>query len=540
VSQPSYQNGVVSQSSTQRTVPDVAYNGSSASPFGLYDTSGYGGWVQVYGTSAGAPQWAALIAIADQGRAGAGQGTLDGRSQTLPKLYQLPQSDFHDITTGSNGGYSAGPGYDLVTGRGTPIANLIASALIDSSGSSTTPDLPPTVATPASATPNPVSGATTNLSVLGADDTGASTLTYSWSVTSAPAGVAAPTFSANGTNASQNSTATFHGAGSYTFQATITDPAGLTATSSVTVSVNQTLTSVAVTPGQATVAEGTTQQFTATADDQFGNAMSTQPAFTWSLTGIGTINSTGMYTAPTSTGSATVQAIAAGLSGTASVTVSTLPAAPTNLTATAISKHQVNLSWMESSTNQTGFIIQRSTDGINWTQIAKVGSSATSYQDTTVSRRKTYYYRVAACNGLGNSPWSNVATVVTPGVGIVSGATGGSDQTQISSPVGDVSTSLKERASAIQSHFAARILAGLKTLESSDWLPTTSLTNLVGFSTTLPISNQETAAPAARLQTLVSQVQGNAQAFAEHQSGDFLATVLGTQAEEEIIQRQLG
>src|SRR5262249_643656 len=126
-SQPSYQNGVVTQTTTKRAVPDVAYDGSSSSPFGVYYQ---GGWHAVYGTSAGAPQWAALIAIANQGRAAAGQGTLDGRSQTLPKLYQLPQSDFHDITTGSNGDHSAGTGYDLVTGRGSPVANRIAADLV--------------------------------------------------------------------------------------------------------------------------------------------------------------------------------------------------------------------------------------------------------------------------------------------------------------------------------------------------------------------------------------------------------------------------
>ena len=129
-SQPKYQNGVVTQSSTMRTVPDVAYNGASGSLYEVYDTSGYGGWIQVYGTSAGAPQWAALVAIADQGRALNGDGTLDGRSQTLPALYQMPSSDFHDITSGSNGAYSAGTGYDLVTGKGTPVANLVVNSLV--------------------------------------------------------------------------------------------------------------------------------------------------------------------------------------------------------------------------------------------------------------------------------------------------------------------------------------------------------------------------------------------------------------------------
>jgi subtilase family serine protease len=418
-SQPSYQNGVVTQSSTRRTVPDVAYDASSSSAFAVYDTYLNSGWLAVYGTSAGAPQWSALIAIADQGRAAAGQGTLDGSSQTLPKLYQLPQSDFHDITSGSNGGYSAGPGYDLVTGRGSPFANLIVPALID--GSASSGNQPPYVVTLASATPSPVTGSTTNLSVQGGDDGGAANLTYLWTATSTPAGVKPPSFSANGNNAAQNSTATFYAAGSYTFRVTITDAGGLTTTSNVAVTVNQTLTSLRVSPGTATLVGGGTQQFQATTTDQFGNPMGTQPSFGWSVTGIGTISGTGMYTAPGTTGTATVQAAGGGLTGTASVTVSAVPAAPTNLTAAAANNHQVNLSWQESLTIQTGFIIQRSTNNHNWAQIATVGATATTYQDTTVAGNKTYYYRVCAYNAAGNSGWSNLVTVVTPHVGVLSG-----------------------------------------------------------------------------------------------------------------------
>jgi hypothetical protein len=227
-------------------------------------------------------------------------------------------------------------------------------------------DKPPTVATPASASPNPVTGTTTNLSVLGADDTGESTLTYTWSDTSEPAGASAPTYSSNGTNASKNMTATFSRAGSYTFQVVITDPAGLTVTSSVTVAVNQTLTRISVSPTPASVTEGGTQQFAASALDQFGQAMATQPSFSWSLgiSSIGTVSSTGLYTAPiASTGSATINATSSAMSGSATVTVTlpgpTIPAAPTNLTATAVSAHLVNLAWADPATNMTGFTIQR-------------------------------------------------------------------------------------------------------------------------------------------------------------------------------------
>ena len=88
-------------------------------------------WSQVGGTSLGAPAWSGLIAIANQGRAVAGLSALDGVSGTLPKLYSLPSSAFNDVTTGSNGPNSAaGPGFDLVTGRGTPKANLVVAGLI--------------------------------------------------------------------------------------------------------------------------------------------------------------------------------------------------------------------------------------------------------------------------------------------------------------------------------------------------------------------------------------------------------------------------
>jgi hypothetical protein len=74
------------------------------------------------GTSLAAPCWAGLIAIADQGRVAAGGTTLDGPSQTLPALYSLPSGAFHDITSGCNGNEAA-PGYDMVTGLGSPEAN---------------------------------------------------------------------------------------------------------------------------------------------------------------------------------------------------------------------------------------------------------------------------------------------------------------------------------------------------------------------------------------------------------------------------------
>jgi hypothetical protein len=127
--QPSYQVGKVNgTSSTNRTVPDVAMDADPAT--GVYVLDSFsGGWFEVGGTSLASPMFAGLVGIADQGRALQGQSSLDGATQTLSTLYNLSQSDFHDVTTGSNGTYSATPGYDLVTGRGTPIANLLVPAL---------------------------------------------------------------------------------------------------------------------------------------------------------------------------------------------------------------------------------------------------------------------------------------------------------------------------------------------------------------------------------------------------------------------------
>ena len=163
-----------------------------------------------------------------------------------------------------------------------------------------------------------MTGTQTQLQVQASDPQGAK-LSYAWSVTSQPTGAPAPTFNNASSN---NTTVTFHQAGSYTFTVTVTDALGLVSTSSVTVTVAQTVTSLSVTPATVTLANGATQQFTATALDQFGQALVVQPAFTWQVNGGGTISSTGLYTAPKSgTGKYQVKVSADGLNAQANVTV---------------------------------------------------------------------------------------------------------------------------------------------------------------------------------------------------------------------------
>ena len=198
---------------------------------------------------------------------------------------------------------------------------------------SVTAQPPPTIATPASATPSPVTGLTTTLAVLGAGASGEASLTYTW----AAANGMGVTFSPNGTNAAKHATATFTAAGSYTFVVTVKNPAGLTATSSVDVRVNEQPSSVAVSPSAVTVQLQTTQQFTATVMDQFGVPLSAQPAVTWSAVGGGTVNGAGLFTAgSTAGGPFSVKATSLGVQGTAQVTISLL-APPTVAQAAAAS-----------------------------------------------------------------------------------------------------------------------------------------------------------------------------------------------------------
>lgn len=119
------------QSSGLRTTPDVAMDANPSSGVPVYDTFDGGAsspWFTVGGTSLATPMWAGLIATADQGRALIGQAPLTSL-QTHQMLYSAPGADFHDVTTGANAGNWAGPGYDQVTGLGSPVANLLVPFL---------------------------------------------------------------------------------------------------------------------------------------------------------------------------------------------------------------------------------------------------------------------------------------------------------------------------------------------------------------------------------------------------------------------------
>jgi hypothetical protein len=134
--EPAYQDDV--QSTGSRTTPDVSFLADPATGVWIADPYNLGTanpWEVVGGTSLSAPAWAGLIALADQGRVAGGEATLGtaGPTEAQSALYSLSASDYHAVTSGSNG-YSAGPGYNLVAGLGTPVANLLVPDLVAYTG----------------------------------------------------------------------------------------------------------------------------------------------------------------------------------------------------------------------------------------------------------------------------------------------------------------------------------------------------------------------------------------------------------------------
>ena len=121
---PAWQVGPGVPAGTMRCVPDAAAPSALGTNFGLVVLNG--ATLGIGGDSAAGPIWAGLTAIINQARANAGLPTV---GLLGPKIYPLIGTNaFNDITVGSNGAYSAGPGYDLCTGVGTPnVTNLISA-----------------------------------------------------------------------------------------------------------------------------------------------------------------------------------------------------------------------------------------------------------------------------------------------------------------------------------------------------------------------------------------------------------------------------
>ncbi|MEP6898834.1 MAG: pre-peptidase C-terminal domain-containing protein [Rhodanobacter sp.] len=203
--QPSWQNGVAPGS--KRGLPDIAYDADPNSGSKIIVS---GATQQYGGTSLSAPlfagTWARIIAI---------KGSSVGFA--APLLYQLAGSAFHDITSGNNGGESAGVGYDLATGRGELIISAAASGIGGGGGGGNVP--------PVANFSDTISGLTVNFTGTSTDSDG-TIASSAWN------------FGDSSTSTATSPSHTYTAAGTYTVSLTVTDNSGATntKTSSVTVS----------------------------------------------------------------------------------------------------------------------------------------------------------------------------------------------------------------------------------------------------------------------------------------------------------------
>jgi hypothetical protein len=271
--QPTYQKGVVTQTSSQRANPDVAYDASSSTGFAVYDSVPYNGttydWIKVGGTSAGTPQWAALLAIADEGRALTDQPALDSANpeEVMDILYDNT-NEFHDITTGTSTGapeYVAGPGFDYVTGLGSPMANLLVGSL-EAPYHDTLAVTGPTSAT---------AGTSFSLTVTAKSGSGQTDTGYLGSVHFSSSDVQA------GLPADFTFTAADHGTYTFSVAFRTAGDQSITVTDKATAAINGTLANLAVSPAPAsqfvlsgipsTTTAGALQTITVAAEDPYGN-----------------------------------------------------------------------------------------------------------------------------------------------------------------------------------------------------------------------------------------------------------------------------
>ncbi|HEY2154571.1 MAG TPA: fibronectin type III domain-containing protein, partial [Isosphaeraceae bacterium] len=431
-SQPSYQSGVVTQT-TMRANPDVSYDASSSTGFAVYDSFNYNGtsygWMQVGGTSAGAPQWAALLAIADQGRALSSQPALDNaNAQQVQATLYANRADFHDVTTGSSTGspnYSAGVGYDYVTGLGSPIANLVIQSLDG------TVTAPPSDHLIISSSTTDVAGNALSVTVTADNASNATDAGFTGTVN----------FSSTDAQAGLPSSYTFTPAdkGSHTFGVTLKTAGSQTVTASdAAISSTATTPSIAVSPAAAgqfllsglssTATAGASQSFTVTAKDPYGN-VATGYTGTVNVTSSDATISPIAYTFTAADAGKHAFGLTFKTAGTQSVTaadttttkfsatqsgITVSPAAPVSLAATAVSTSQINLTWT-GSVGATGYTIQRSLSSTGgWAQVGTTAAGTTTYADTGLATGTAYYYRVQATGGSG-SGYSNTASAATTG-----------------------------------------------------------------------------------------------------------------------------
>jgi kumamolisin len=358
-------------STTLRNSPDVAANAN----FTFYvcadqttcTANEYGG------TSFAAPMWAGYLALVNQQSVAGGNSPLGFIN---PSIYQIGlgsgyATNFHDITSGNNG-YPAEIGYDLASGWGSPNGAGLINALTGASAYFTI-----------SASPASVSGerggngtsAITTAAFNGFDSSislSASGQPAGVTVTFNPATIAAPGSGSSTMTVAVASTTTV---GTYTITVTGTSGSSRDSTS-VTLLVPP--IAVSVTPPEATLAPGQTQQFTATVIN------TTNTAVTWALNpNVGTISPTGLYTPPSTV--STQQAVTVTATSVADTTKSAsativlvAPAGWYNLAWTSRKTLTINGTQVSGSSNLVNFPVLVSVTDPNLMSVANGGNVGNS------------------------------------------------------------------------------------------------------------------------------------------------------------------
>jgi subtilase family serine protease len=403
---------------TNRGIPDVSYSAATTSAVSVYDSVPYSnpngfsgsisGWLRATGTSCGAPQWAALIALADQGRAQLGLSQL-GASSILPTLYANPR-DFHDVLTGTSLGttrFTAAPGYDLVTGLGTPQAPLVVSSLIGA-----TPAAAP--AAPNGLVAVPGDG---NIALQWNATTGAS----SWNVYRSTDGATyTPYVSVSQTGFADTG---LSDGTSYYYEVTAANSIGESAPSTVVSAIPQvppaapTLLSAAATYanyGTNATHFGISLQWTTSSGATTYNVLRSSTSGSGYAMIASGLSGTGYVDSAVTSGTAyyyvieAVNAAGAQSSFSGQFTGTAFPSAPTNLTATS-GNSQIALAWI-SSTGATSYKVFRSTtNGSSYSLLAS-GITSASFTDKSLTIGVTYYYIVQAIDAGGASANSNQAS----------------------------------------------------------------------------------------------------------------------------------
>jgi hypothetical protein len=112
-------------------------------------------------------------------------------------------------------------------------------------------------------------------------------------------------------------------------------------------------------------------------------------------------------------GSATGSPASASAQPSGSAASLALPAAPSDLTAVAVSSTQIRLGWTDNTNSGPAFRIERSLDGTSWAEIGTVGANVTSFRDSGLRAGTRYYYRVRASSGVAASPYAAWVDVFT-------------------------------------------------------------------------------------------------------------------------------